>query len=111
MPPPIALLIPAAMLLLALLHLPYGYYEFLRLVVTGSAVWIAIAVWNDRRLIWGALFALTGLLYNPLIRVHLDRETWRIVNVVTSVLFLAAFVFLMMRGRHVERVHPPARPF
>ena len=92
-------LIPAMMSVIALATLPYGYYQLLRLVVTGSA---ALIVWQgiergDRTA--PVLFTLIALLFNPVFRIHLDREQWAVLNVMVAALYLAAF----MRGWRSSR--------
>ncbi len=77
------------MLALALLPLPYGYYQLLRLVVCGSSAWIAWARYREQRWGWFAVFAVVALAYNPLFRVHLAREIWSVANLVTIGIFAA----------------------
>lgn len=82
-------LIPIAMLGAALLPMPYGYYQFLRLIVCGAAILGAIDA-NQRgdqpSLI---VLAMLAVLYNPVFRIHLDRETWGMINVATAAAFAA----------------------
>lgn len=85
------ILLPAAMLLLALAPLPYGYYTFLRLVVTVGAVglgWIEYQQ-SHRLTVWVVLFGLIALLFNPLIPVHLNREAWAVVDIIGAIVFVA----------------------
>lgn len=90
--------VPAALLLLALLEMPYGYYTFLRLVICLSAA--IIAYWSWRHVpVWGAVFATVALLFNPLIPVHLDRETWAPIDMGAAVLYLVHWSFV---GRRVS---------
>ena len=72
--------LPAAMLVVALLQLPYGYYTLLRLVVCVSALIIAYQSWS-KYAAWSIAFGIVALLFNPLIIVALDRETWAPIDV------------------------------
>lgn len=86
--PAAVLFVPAVMLLLALAPWPYGYFVFLRLVVCAASVWIAFAVLGrntNSKIGWA--FVAIAILYNPIIRVPLEREIWMVVNVVTAVPF------------------------
>jgi hypothetical protein len=68
-------LAPAAMLLIALAPLPYGYFMLLRLVVCGAAIWLAYTLLAGRK--WTGprwVFVAIALLYNPVFRVHFERE-------------------------------------
>ena len=75
----------------ALGDLSYGYYQILRLAVTGYAAWIAIVSHSQKRVTWAWVFGLLALLYNPFIKVTLDRDTWGLVNILTAVIILIEF--------------------
>ena len=82
------------LLLLALFPMPYGYYELLRLVVfltTGSIVYRQFQA-NNSLGVQEALLALTALAYNPVFRIHLNRELWGWVNLVTVGLLVVVLV-------------------
>ena len=86
--PAVVLFVPAVMLLLALGPWPYGYFVFLRLVVCAASAWIALSVLGkDTNRVIGWVFVGLALLYNPVIRISLEREVWMVVNVLTSVPF------------------------
>lgn len=81
--------IPAALLVIALLSLPYGYYTFLRIAVTGWALFLVWFEYEERSIFtpWLIGFALIVGLFNPIIPVHLDRDTWRIIDVAAAAFF------------------------
>lgn len=89
-------LVPAGMLLVALLHLPYGYYTLLRLVVCLAAAIIAYQSW-PKHAPWSVAFAIVALLFNPLIIVALDRETWAPIDAAVAALFGAHWWFVGRR--------------
>lgn len=96
---PIALwLVPAAMLLVALLPLPYGYYTLLRLVVCICAAVIAYLtfVQEDRLGIWAPAFAFVAILFNPIVPVYLDRQTWIVIDLIVAGVF-ATHSFLLRK--------------
>ena len=90
------LLIPAIMSLLALAPLPYGYYTLLRIVVCGAAIWTVICAYDLKRqwMVW--LFGFITVLFNPLIPIHLDRQLWVILDVLTAVVFFVS-IFILKR--------------
>ena len=77
----------AALLLLALADMPYGYYTFLRLVVTVFAGCLAYNAFkaNDKNYAW--LFGAVALLFNPIIKVPLDRDIWAIIDLGLGIYF------------------------
>ncbi len=83
-------LLPAIMLLIAILPLPYGYYTFLRIVVCITAGIIAFKVHSKTNSLgfWVVSFALIALLFNPIIPVFLTRELWFFINLAVAGLFV-----------------------
>lgn len=68
---------------------PYGYYVFLRVVVCfGAVVFAALSSGHKRDNLW-LLFAIIGVLYNPIIPFHLSRGIWLLFNAAT----IAAFTY------------------
>jgi len=82
-------LCPAVALLIALAPLPYGYYTLLRIIVCGAAALIAYQHYEKEREVsfWVALMAGVAILFNPIIPVHLNREIWAPIDIITAVIF------------------------
>lgn len=80
-----ACFISAALLILALADLPYGFYTFLRLVVCGTAAFGAFAAYVTDRGAWVIVLGLLALLFNPVFPVYLDRGTWAFMDIITAV--------------------------
>lgn len=83
-PPPWLGLGLAGACVIALADWPYGYYQLLRLAVTGYAMWIAWQAFERNRTGWAWTFGLLAILYNPLVKIALDRDTWSVVNLATA---------------------------
>jgi hypothetical protein len=97
-------LVPAAMLLLALAPLPYGYYMLLRLVTCGTAA--ALAWWGLRASsapVLGWLMVGVAILYNPVFKIAFSRQNWSVLNVATVACFLL-FAWLDYRRRPTRRL-------
>lgn len=88
-------LIPIAVVLIATARMPYGYYSFTRLVICAAAAVIAIFGWigDPPAHKWSMLFALIAVLFNPIIPIHLRRETWFYWDIATAAAFAAHLVF------------------
>ena len=80
------LIVASVCLLLALLSMPYGYYQLLRLIVCGVSIWAAISTSKTNQTLT-VLYVLVALLYNPIFIIHFDRSTWGIINILTVLLF------------------------
>ena len=100
--------VPAAMALLALLDMPYGYYQLLRLVVAAASAFIAVAAWQRGLHVAVIAFGLLALTYNPVVPLHLKREIWEQVNIGTAAIFLVALAVFELRERQARaKVTPP----
>lgn len=87
------------LLLAALINLPYGFYMFLRFVV---CVFSLYCVYNlfwlyGKKTQYYILPILVAVLYNPIIRVHLDRSTWKVINLITIGLLWVPLLFKKYR--------------
>lgn len=71
------------MLFVALLPLPYAYYMILRVVIFGVSVYIAAAAFSEEKSDLAWIMAITALVYNPVIPVHMMREAWAFINLLT----------------------------
>lgn len=81
-------LVICALLGLAILKLPYGYYQFLRIAVTvwGIGCIYGVTHQEQENKSAGTVLLLTGgitILYNPLIPIHLTREIWFYLNLLS----------------------------
>jgi hypothetical protein len=76
---------------------PYGYYVLLRFVCCAVFVYLAIEALNQKKegCVW--VFGVTAVIYNPLIRIHLTREIWSVVNIVTIILAIYS-TFILKAG-------------
>ncbi|MBL8554031.1 MAG: hypothetical protein JNL41_07115 [Phenylobacterium sp.] len=78
--------VPLALLVVAVAPWwPYGFYTLLRLMVCGASVYTAYALLSAGQRSWlGWLFVGLAILYNPVFRVHFDRDTWSVLNLVSA---------------------------
>jgi hypothetical protein len=74
---PIAVIYGAAALLaVAVLPLPYGYYQLLRLVATVVFAWASFVAFQRGRAGYGFGFVVVALLFNPVLPVYLSKALW-----------------------------------
>lgn len=92
--PPI--IISIILLLLAILPLPIGYYTFLRLVVCGTAIFLAHQSYQKQNMSWVWTTGFIALIFNPLIPLYLGRELWVVVDIIVAVVF---GVYLIKLGK------------
>ena len=94
--PRLVWLVPAILLFIAPLHLPYGYYTLTRVVTCGVAAIIAFVGFRDHpvRQIWAIPLALVAVLFNPFIPIHFSRHTWFYLEFGAAAVF-GAHLFLV----------------
>ncbi len=63
---------------------PYGYYILLRWVCCGLFAYLAFYALEHEKKEWVWVLGITALIYNPFFRVHLNRELWSVVNILTA---------------------------
>jgi hypothetical protein len=91
----IAWLIAAGLLVSAAVEKhPYSYYTLLRWICCPVFAYSATWAHEKHRVLWVWIFGVLAALYNPILRVHLDRSTWISVNWFTvGAITVAAVVF------------------
>jgi hypothetical protein len=91
----IAIIISCVFLFLAMIKgWPYGFFKLLRWVVCGTTVYLSLLALENAKIGWWAGFGLIALVFNPLIPLRLDRNLWRVVNLLVAIfLIISIFAF------------------
>ncbi|MFA5360675.1 MAG: DUF6804 family protein [Candidatus Paceibacterota bacterium] len=86
----IASIIVIVMLLLAIPSgiWPYGYYQILRWVVTGAALFILWITYELKKKTWLWIMGVIAILFNPIAPIYLDKGTWVVIDLIVAALFL-----------------------
>lgn len=85
-------LILAAMMLLCLAPMPYGYYIFVRFVAMVAFGWMAFKYWQEKQEAWSVTFGALAVLFQPLIKIALGRTMWNIVDAAVAILLVLLFI-------------------
>ncbi len=91
-------IISAFMLLGTLANNPYSYYVLLRWIVCITAIRSAISFKELNNEGWNITFLLISFLFNPLIPVHLNKQFWMVLDLLTAGIFL--FSLLRLKSSH-----------
>ena len=83
----VALLLLAAALPLAFVYLPDAVLTLVRLCVIFCAALIAHATWR-KNAPWSLVFAALGLLYNPVLTIHLRDDAWAMAHSAALLVFI-----------------------
>jgi hypothetical protein len=87
---------------LALLRMPYGYYTFLRIAVCVLLGGILYAHHERKSITWTLICGAVIIVYNPIIRIHLTRDTWAGINLATIAVAVVSAGVLWMAHRTTE---------
>ena len=85
-------IILAALLLLCLAKMPYGYYQLVRF--TGLIGFAILAYKSNERQenIMTIIYVALAVLFQPFLKISLGRELWNIIDVIVAVgLFISIF--------------------
>lgn len=100
----VALVLLAAPLPSALALLPDAVLTLVRLAVSFCAALIAYATWRTSAA-WSVCFAALGLLYNPVLTIHLSDEAWVIAHLAALLVFVLHWI---AAGAKLSRTAPQA---
>jgi hypothetical protein len=88
--------ITAALLIIATGRLPYGYYQFIRIVTILTALYalyISFSV-NKKMNFWIWIFGLIIILFNPIFPFALERSGWFYADLITALIFIVSIFFI-----------------
>ena len=88
--PKAPLFIAAALLLLAVAPLPYGYYTLLRIVVCIVFAWAAVVALSQERAALPWALGFVAVLFNPIVPIHLPKVVWVPIDVSAGIFALWA---------------------
>lgn len=86
-------LILAALLLLCLLHMPYGYYLLIRWAVLVCFAYFAYDYYKKKQMSLSFAFFGLAVLFQPLVKIALGRTLWNILDVAVAI-FLVVLTFI-----------------
>lgn len=66
--------------------LPYWYYQIIRFAICGLAAICAFREYNYGNRVWTAISLAIAVLFNPIVPIHLSRNTWQIFDFITAIL-------------------------
>ena len=82
----------AALLLLCLAPMPYGYFQLVRFVAMVAFGWMAYRYYLNQKTIAMWVFGALTLLFQPIYKISLGRTVWNVVDVVVAIFLI--FIFL-----------------
>ena len=87
------------LLLFALADNSYGYYQILRWVVCGVAGYSAYLEYQKIHYLWTWVFGIIAVLFNPLSTIHLNKDIWVVLNIITAGILIISMIYPYMKKR------------
>lgn len=84
-------LIAGIALFIAMTRLPYGYYQLLRFFICGVSLYSVSLNYEEKNMKWLWIFGSIAILFNPFFKIHFEKELWRIIDLITGLLFCFYF--------------------
>jgi hypothetical protein len=75
----------AALLFLAVLPLPYAYYEILRVAVCLGVIYVLVKEWPLLEGQTKGAFMVIAVLFNPFSPIYLSKIIWVVIDIITGV--------------------------
>jgi hypothetical protein len=103
-------LIIAALMLLCLAPMPYGYFQlvrFLSILVFGV---MAFRYYQERKEWLAYICGTLALLFQPFYKIALGRTVWNIVDVIVAIGLIVLFIYEWKRGNgrtEIKNTTPP----
>lgn len=89
----------AALLLLCLLNMPYGFYVLVRFIATAAFCFFAFEEYQDGNKDRMILFIILAVLFQPFLKIPLGRVIWNIVDVVVAG-YLVYLLFQVIKSKN-----------
>jgi len=85
----VLLIISAISLFITIIrNFSYGYYIFLRWIVLVCALCVIAKSHDLEKKNWIWVMGIIAVLFNPIIPIHFSRTTWRLIDLVTAIIFI-----------------------
>lgn len=79
---------------IGILHLPIGYYTFLRMIVFIASFLFAYQEFQKTGItFWIIVFGIIGILFNPVFPIYLyDKGIWVVIDIIVGIIFTGLFL-------------------
>ena len=100
----------AAVLLLCLAPMPYGYFTLVRILATVVFGVYAYRCYVAKKEAFTWVFVTLALLFQPFAKVGLGRTVWNIIDVIVAIGLIALFFWEWNKSKIVEKKNVPISP-
>lgn len=90
----------AIVLAMCIFKMPYGYYQFVRLSGCIGLIWLT---YEYGKSLLAIPCILSAILLNPIIKIHFDRDTWNIIDVIIAIALVIWVIVDLVSLYHAKR--------
>jgi hypothetical protein len=94
-------ILASTLLIIAVSDQPRDYYTILKWIVCPICFYNAVLAYRLQKKEWIWILALIALFFNPLRPVHLEQETWQVIDVLVSIILLVSIGFIHERKQNL----------
>ena len=105
-----AYLILAAMMLLCLAPMPYGYFQLVRFVAMVVFGVMAYQYHMRQKTVATVIFVVLALLFQPIYKIALGRATWNVIDVLVAALLIGLYVLEKQLEKKTTVSYQPLPP-
>lgn len=73
---------------------PYGFYQFLRILICAVGFYNAYYFYQREKRNWFIVYLVIGILFNPIILITFKKDTWQFIDFAVAIIFLVSFISL-----------------
>jgi hypothetical protein len=84
----------SVLLLLTFFSWPYAFYTFLRIIVTGVAIYYVYYLFSIKKQdFWFWILIVVAILFNPFVPIYInDKSIWGVIDVVIAIFFITFLI-------------------
>jgi hypothetical protein len=82
----------AAALFICIFHMPYGYYQLIRIIAPLGFGFLAYLGYKEKEKFTPILYVFCAILLNPVVKIYFKKQTWNIIDIILACLLLLSLV-------------------
>lgn len=83
-------IILAILLLLCLLKMPFGYYQFIR--IGGTIAFLYLLIENRKKPVFLIMWSAFAILFNPIIKIYFSKPIWNIIDAIIAIILILSLI-------------------
>lgn len=90
----------ALLLFICIFKMPYGYYQFVRIAALIGFAVLAYDSYKNGQKVLSVIFVGLAILFQPVSKIILPKETWQIIDVIVGVFLLTTILIKTLKKQN-----------